>query len=399
MAMSQSDRFAAGADALLSASSNALAQRSQLANYAIQNAAKYMQQNKSDEAIKEFKKALAFDPENTNALTYMGKLYLAQNKTSEAINTFKTLVRSQPLSVTAKVNLGNAYLQAKQYTESEKQFKEAARLDPLNPLADYTLGLQYLNTDRLNEAKAQFLKVQKVSPKDGNVYYSLGATLNKEGNFEEAAKNLEKALTYKKDFPAANYELGMAYNKLGRTEDAQKQLSILKNSDYALYEDLKFTLEKPRLMSMDTSKSGGFLEVLGPNTPLWMLDPTLLTDPNTSKSFSITFQFSNQMDLTSVINPQNWSISRANDTAGGYYNNTMPVNPSLEAKIPKNPLTVTYNATTYQATINFSLAQNAEGTAVLDPSHLVFKFSGKDSAGRQMDTSADQIDGYSIVPF
>ena len=133
MAMSQSERFAAGAEALFSTSGNILSQRSQLANYAIQSAAKYMQENKTDEAIKEFKKALAFDAQNPTALTYMGKLYLSQGKNSEAIKAFKTLVQDRPLSVDAKVNLGNAYLQDKQYVESEKQFKEAARLEPLNP--------------------------------------------------------------------------------------------------------------------------------------------------------------------------------------------------------------------------------------------------------------------------
>lgn len=397
MAMSQSDRFAASADALFSASSNILAQRSQLANYAIQNAAKFMQENKNDEAIKEFKKALAFDPENTNALTYMGKIYLSQNKTSEAINTFKTLVRAQPLSVTAKVNLGNAYLQDKQYVESEKQFKEAARLDPLNPLPDYTLGIQYMQTDRLDEAKAQFLKVQKISPKDGNVYYSLGAVNNKQGNYEEAVINLEKSLTLKKGFPAANYELGVAYSKLGNSEKAQEQLSILYNSDYALAKDLKFVMDKPRILSMDTSKSGGFVELLGPGTPLWALDPSLMT-PDASKQFSITFQFTNEMDLASVMNPQNWSISRAKDASGGYYNNSMPTN-SNEVSIPKIPLSVNYNALTREATINFRISQNSDGTATIDPKHLVFSFQGKDAEGRAMDTAADQINGYSIKAF
>lgn len=373
--------------------------RAQLANYAIQRAAGYMQDNKNDDAIKEFKKALAFDPQNVNAQTYLGKLYLAKNNTIDAIKTFKTLVAQQPLSVNAHVNLGNAYLQAKQYTDSEKQFKTAAKLDPLNPLADYTLGIQYTQTERYNEAEAQFLKVQRVSPRDGNVYYSLGTLYNKEGRYEDAVKNLEKALTLKNNFPDANFELGMAYGKLGRAEDAQKQLSLLKNLDTELYKELKFNLEKPKMLSVDASKSGGFLSVLGPGTPLWMLDPTMLTAPNSSKSFSLTFQFSNQMDMASVVNPRNWSISRAKGGEGGFYNNTMPVNPSRDAKISKNPLTVTYNATTYEATISFTIEQNSTGTATLDPSHLVFKFSGKDAAGRQMDTSSDEIDGFAVKPF
>lgn len=373
-------------------------QRAQIAQYSILRAAGYLQNNKNEEALKEFKKALAFDPQNSTARTYIGKINLVLGNNYEAIKAFKDQVKIQPNSADAYVNLGNAYLQDKQYTESEKAFKTAAKLDPQNPLADYTLGHQYANTDRLADAEAQFLKVQKISPNDGNVYYSLGMVYNKQEKYEGAATNLEKALTLKKSFPAANYELGVAYNGLGRTEDAQKQLSILNTSDFNLANDLKFLLEKPRMIVMDTAKSGGFAEALGPGTPLWMLDPQMLTQPSSSKAFSVTFMFTNEMDLASVTNTQNWSISRANSTEAGYYNNTMPLS-SKEAMLPATPEAVMYNAYTREATITFRLNQNASGDAVIDPSHVVFKFTGKDASGREMDVTANEMDGYAIFPF
>ena len=387
----------AGADALFSVNQDIQNQRSQLAQYAMAKAAAYLQDGKNDEAIREFKKVLAFDPQNTTAHTYMGNIYLSQGKTSDAVREFKEVVNSQPTSVTARVNLGNAYLTAKQYNESETEYKTAARMDPLNPLADYTLGLQYMQTDRLNEAEVQFRKVEKVSPKDGNVFYSLGTLYNKQGKHDLAAANLEKALNLKKNFPSANYELGVAYNGLGRTDDAKNQVSILQGTDTGLAQDLKFVINKPRIVSMDTSKSGGFVELLGPGTPLWALDPALIT-PDSSKVFSVTMQFTNEMDISSVSNPLNWSITRGKDAQAGYYNNTMPVT-SKEASISNIPLSVNYNYLTKQATVNFRISQNADGTAQIDPSHLVFKFSGKDASGRTMDTTADQIDGYSINPF
>jgi tetratricopeptide (TPR) repeat protein len=397
MAMTESEKFTATANALFSTYSNVQSQRSQMAQYAIQNAAKFMQENKNDEAIKEFKKALAFDSENSTALSYMGKLYLSDGKNSDAIKTFKDLVRLQPTSVDAHVNLGNAYLQDKQYVESEKIFKKAARLDPLTPLADYTLGIQYLQTDRLAEAKAQFLKVQKISPKDGNVYYSLGAVYNKEGNYEAAAINLEKALAFKKDFPAANYELGVAYNGLGMSAAAKNQLEILQDANAAQAEDLKFILDKPKMLFFDTEKNGSFVNLLGAGKPLWMIDPSLMT-PDATVLASVTIQFNNEMDYSSIINPMNWSISRANSVEGGYYNNTMAV-AEREVDILKNPLKVTYNTLDRTATLSFRVSQNAAGDATVDPSHLQFTFKGKDAAGREMDTAGDQIDGYSVKAF
>lgn len=387
-----------GADALFSINDNAQAQRSQVALYALNKAATYWSANKTDEAITEFKKVLAFDPQNTDAYASLGKIYQGKGNTSEAIKYFKTAVQLDRTSVTAHNNLGNAYLQAKQYTDAEKEFKISAKMDPINPLADYTLGILYTQTERFVEAETQFNKVAKVSPRDGNVPYSLGVLYNKMGRPEDAAKMLEKALTLKKDFAAANYELGAAYVKLGETDKAAEQLSILDTKQSSLANDLSYLLNKPKMVYMDAANNKGFNQLLGPRTPLWMLDPTLLTAPDASKKVSVAIQFNNEMDITSVMNASNWEISRAKSTEGGYYNSTMPTTAS-EVAIPKRPFSVTYNPETRQASVTFTVQQNATGDATIDPKHLVFKFVGKDAAGRQMDTSGDQIDGYSGRSF
>lgn len=390
------DMFSA-ADAIFSIKDNAQAQRSQVALYAMNKAATYWSANKPDEAIKEFKKVLAFDPQNTDAYASLGKIYQAKGNTAEAIKYFKTAVQLDRTSVTAHNNLGNVYLQAKQYTNAEKEFKISARMDPLNPLADYTLGILYTQTDRFAEAEAQFKKVAKVSPRDGNVPYSLGVLYNKMGRPEDAVKQLEKALVLRKNFPAANYELGAAYVKLGETDKAAAQLSILDAKQSSFANDLSYLLNKPKMVYMDAANNRGFNQLLGARTPLWMLDPTLLI-PGASKKVSVAIQFSNKMDIASITNPENWEISRAKSTEGGYYNSSMPTT-DREVSIPKRPYSITYNPETQQASVTFTVQQNAAGDATIDPSHLVFKFSGKDAEGRQMDTAGDQIDGYASSAF
>lgn len=104
------------------------------------------------------------------------------------------------------------------------------------------------------------------------------------------------------------------------------------------------------------------------------------------------------MDFSSVTNPANWTITRANSTEGGYYNNMAPIKAS-EAMISTNPISVTYDSTSAQATIRFLVSQNSSGDATIDPKHLVFKFAGQDFSGRKMDTSADEFDGYKGQPF
>lgn len=111
------------------------------------------------------------------------------------------------------------------------------------------------------------------------------------------------------------------------------------------------------------------------------------------------------MDIASIMNPANWEISRAKSTEGGYYNSSMPTN-AREVSIPKRPFSITYNPETLQASVTFTVQQNStidiangDNGATIDPSHLVFMFSGKDASGRQMDTTGDQIDGYASKAF
>jgi Flp pilus assembly protein TadD len=372
-------------------------QRSQLAQYALQRAAQLMQNNNPKEAITSFRQALAFDPQNTTALTYIGNINLSLGNVDEAVKAFKDLVKLDPLSSDFQIKLGNAYLQGQRYSEAEATFKTAARLDPRNPLPEYTLGIQYVQTDRFQEAEAQFLKVKRMVPTDGNVYYALGALYNKQGRYEEAAQELKTAISLKPKFYEANYELGVSYTHLGQDDEANRQLQILKGAKSALMTDLSFEINRPKILFIDGSKSGFNLS-LGPNTPVWMLDPANLTEPGSSKTFSVTIQFSTQMDSASIMQLNNWTISRAKSAQAGYYNNSATGFVSdTEVQIAKRPLSVVYNSTTMQATLTFMVSQNSTGTATIDPKHLVFQFSGKDASGRNMNTAADEINGRSSV--
>lgn len=370
-------------------------QRSQLAQYALQRAAQQMQGKQMKEAITTFRQALAYDPTNTTALTYIGNINLQLGNVDEAVKAFKNLVSLDPTSSDSQVKLGNAYLQGKRYNEAEATFKTAARLDPRNPLPEYTLGIQYAQTDRLQEAEAQFLKVQRMAPGDGNVYYALGALHNKQGRYDESVQELKTALSLKSQFYQANYELGVAYTYLGNDDEANRQLNILKSASSSYAEDLNFEITRPKMLYIEGVKGG---ITFGPNTPVWMLDPAKLTDPGSSSTFSVNIQFSTQMDPASIAELSNWTISRAKSAQAGYYNNSPNgFVSSTEVQIAKRPLSVIYNPTTLQATVTFAINQNSTGDATIDPKHLVFQFSGKDAYGRSMDTGADEIDAYSRI--
>jgi hypothetical protein len=271
-------------------------------------------------------------------------------------------------------------------------------LAPKDPVPPYTLGQQYLSQGRFDEALTQIKKAQALSPKDGNVYYALGSIYNAQGNYMDAALALQTSLQLKSDFPAANYELGVAYNGLNYSEGVQEQQTILDSSDTSLASQLS-AITRPQIVGIDSSSTQNTLNntVWGPNTPLWAIDPSLIT-PESSSTVATVIQFSKEMDYDSVANVANWSITRGKGAQAGYYNNSMPLS-SKDAVVSPLPLSVTYNSYTGEAIVRFKLNQNSTADAKIDPKHLVFTFNGKDSSGQTMDQTANAIDGYASAPF
>jgi tetratricopeptide (TPR) repeat protein len=373
-------------------------QKAQASMSALSLGLEFYQKKDYQRATGEFQRAIALDPLNVDSYNYLANSYLAQNKTREAIKAYTNSLAIAPYQDSVRVNLGNIYLQQKSYSLAEKEYKEAARLNPSNELAPYTLGQLYVQTERYDEAIAQFKKVQKIVPHDANPYYSLGMAYNKQGNYAEAVKQLKEAVRLKPKMAAAHLELGVAYAGLGDDVKARKEVSILKSINPAQGELLKQTIARPKILSGGGGPTDSFNYAYPyAGMELYLLDSALST-ANVSKEFRMTFYFDSKMDPASVVDISNWTITRASGGAAGYYNNLLPVLPT-EAYIPQNPISVAYDSQSQSATLTFMLSQNETNDATIDPSKIVFKFSGKDITGHAMDPSADEFDGFAQRSF
>lgn len=376
--------------------------RSNMAKTSVYNATTLMQKGNYKQAIGVLKMATAYDPALTDAYSLMGQSYLKLNDNKSAKAAYQMVTRLDRNNDSAFIAMGNIDVAEKKYAEAEKEFKQAIQANPRNELAPYVLGQLYLTTDRNKEAALQFQKVTKIVPKDGNGYYSLGVAYNKLGKYDDAVAQLTKAVSLKKDFALAYSELGNSYIKLEKRDEAQKQVDLLKSiKTYQAQElaaGLTAQLKRPKIASYNPANSSLKL-LFGAMTPLITLDPSYVNAPNKSKDFTVQFQFDSEMDVKSVLDPVNWSIRKAAGITAGRYDNGVVMNVENQTNIPPMPKMVSYDPTTRQATLTLTITQGASGAGVIDPSHMVFKFSGKDVYGKTMDPSADEYDGFAYKPF
>ena len=290
--------------------------------------------------------------------------------------------------------LGDIYMQEGMQEEALTEYEAAVRFNPDSNEARYSLGQSYLTFGKLDDSRAQFQAVVRLTPASATGYYGLGQVARADGDLQEAVFQFEKAISVNKDFLNSYRDLGYAYADMGDFYKANEQYSFLSEKNIAEATQLLdyiSQIQAPKILSVRATN--GYNKNLGPGTSVSQLS-SRLSDPGSSKIFSMNFVFSKDMDRNSITNPYNWTISRASIIANsGVYNGGLPV-PETETSISPIPLNIIYNDLTNTATIQFKISQNDEGNATIDPRHIVFKFSGEDAYGKAMDLSADEYSGF-----
>ena len=388
-------------DHLFASTSTSQDQLDSLANNALSRGIDRFTKKDYDGAAKEFRKSIGLSPTSDNtakAYDYLSKSYLQQNRTDDAIKILKTASNVFPTADNFHLSLGDLYFKNQKIKETEAEYSKAVKLNPNSADNRYSLGEIYLATDRLSEAKEQFKIVTQLAPASPTGFYGLGEVARKSGDFNNAELQLKKAATMNKEFDNAFLELGYTYADMGQMDKAQKQLEILQNLNASQQvASLRSYMAKAANPKIATAFStDGFKTYSGPGTTVFELDSSL-SSQSSSKNFAMNFIFSKDMDKNSVENIANWQIAQqAGALISSTYNFGM-LTPSTEVSLPSKPINVVYNSNSNTAIVTFKISQNAYGNGTIDPSHVIFKFMGEDTYGKTMDPSADEYSGFSKI--
>jgi len=397
-------QYSTSADALFSAISDSRANTTAtLSNAALSRGIDLYQNGDYEGAVVAFKSVIGLEMNQgtdnaVNAYNYAGMAYIQLGQPDNAIKTYKAALQIDPLDDAMHIALGNVFYDQNDYANAEKEYKAAINLNSQSATNWYSLGQAYLAGNKYDEAQNAFAKVTQVSSQDYSGYYGLGQVAYKRGDNNDAIKLFNQVLGMKRDFNAAYVDLGYAYADSGDIDQARQQL---KNLNYSGDTDsanlLSSYIQKvspPEIMAAYTT--GGFNVGLGPGTNLSDLDPSL-SSPDSSAYFTMNFIFSKDMDATSVQNPYNWQISKAAyGTPGGAYNWGLPAS-SSDSFIALTPVSVVYKSDYLTAELTFQLTQNDNADGTIDPSHIIFKFNGKDAYGNAISPTADEYGGFSKI--
>jgi len=129
----------------------------------------YQGQNRFDEAVNAYLKALNVDANFVEARNGLGVVYSRQGKYREAIDAFQAAIQQAPKAAHLYSNMGYAYYLQGQYAESVKALQQATALDPHNQRALNNLGQAYAKAGNTTQSALAFTEAISVEKPDNTV--------------------------------------------------------------------------------------------------------------------------------------------------------------------------------------------------------------------------------------
>lgn len=156
-----------------------------------------------------------------------GSIYLNQGKTQEAIKELKAALTLDPESAGAHLMLGYAYRLLGSYRmigEAKGEFRQALSLDPGNTSARFHLARVYLDLGRIRKARETLEERRGITEKTPELLSLLGEVNRQSGDPRLSIRQNETAAILDPGLAQAHYYLGLAHLDRGDTEEALSRL-------------------------------------------------------------------------------------------------------------------------------------------------------------------------------
>jgi tetratricopeptide (TPR) repeat protein len=229
-----------------------------------------------DQAIAEFVKIIALEPNNLEDRLLLGQLYTVKHDSAKAEAQFKAAQKIEPASedvilnlarlyaeggdVKRSVNLleavpvddrttkeefalGAAYEQLKDMKGAIAAYQRSYDMEPENLDAAHALAQALLADNQLDAALKQFKELVQADPEDATSLDRIAEIQRRQGKYNEALATVKKALEKNPDSLEAGYNEGLILDVLGRYDEAitvyQKMVELTGHANGAYTQEEK----------------------------------------------------------------------------------------------------------------------------------------------------------------
>ncbi|MCD6521656.1 O-antigen ligase family protein [Candidatus Calescamantes bacterium] len=171
-----------------------------------------------NEAIKEYLKALVWDPYELRCRYRLAYAYAVTGNVNEALKEYLHLKKLAPHYAELDFNLGALYLKKGELDRAKLYLEEMLRLNPYHPTAHANLGLVLKLQGKIDEAIKEFKRALELDPKIYPAYWDLAGLLRLKKKYAEALKYLKKLKDLKGGDEKLNEVIKYLERKVKRSE-------------------------------------------------------------------------------------------------------------------------------------------------------------------------------------
>jgi Flp pilus assembly protein TadD len=155
----------------------------------------------------------------------LGGILLREDRVEEAIPHFEKAVSLEPGFSNAQNNLGLALVQRGNLGEAELHFRKAVEADSRYFKAYESLAAIYLRTNRLDAAIAALQTAVAIQPSEAKAWNDLGVAFMQSGRPTDGLEAFQRAVEVEPRNVTYRSNLGRALMEAGRTQEAETYLA------------------------------------------------------------------------------------------------------------------------------------------------------------------------------
>ncbi|HRD64908.1 MAG TPA: tetratricopeptide repeat protein [Candidatus Competibacter sp.] len=178
------------------------------------------QQGQLDAAERLYRQILRQNPEQVDALHFLGVLAAQRGRYPEAVDLIRRALVLNPKYADACNNLGNVLAAMERLDEAAEAYRRAIDLAPGNASAHCNLGAMLRRTGRFAEAEVACRQAIALNPRLAEAHFNLAKALTALDRYEDAVAAYREAIRLRPGHVPAYRSLGMLLYRLGRGEEA-----------------------------------------------------------------------------------------------------------------------------------------------------------------------------------
>ena len=173
-----------------------------------------------EEAVADFRRALALDAQFDVAHFGLGLVRARQARHHEAADHYREALRINPFYVEASYNLAGVLARLGQNAESRAALEEVVKIKPSFAEARVALGQLLARSGDTKAAIDQYRAAVQSRPDLPEARYDLGVLLVTTGQIDESIKQYEEAIRLRPAYAEAHNNLGTALARKGQLQSA-----------------------------------------------------------------------------------------------------------------------------------------------------------------------------------